>query len=942
MTQGSGTQMKIIADPVTRSVYSRAACIYKRFPRGVCFPDGPEDLALLLQEGRAGAGGVTIRAGGSGLAGQSVGEGIVADISCRMNRVLSVDAASNEAVVEPGVVLEKLNAVLQPKGLWFSPDPSSQDFCCLGGMLANNSKGARSVKYGNTLANVNWVEVMLADGTIHRLDGEAKAPEAYNHPALRQTAGLIAANAQAIVSGWPAARANSSGYNLKGCLGENGTVSLLPLFIGSEGTLGLFMKAGLHLRKLPAHRVLTLFGFSNLESAVRAVPQLGPLKPSACELLDQTFLEIIRHGLGDFPLPVDTGVNTLLLVEADGETSDVARASMEDMIKAAGNEGLVQCRRSSSPSEHGAIWAFRKAASPLLNKGRGTLKSVRFIDDGSVPTGAIPAYVEGVTEILQARDIQPVIYGHAGDGNFHVNPFMDLKDPRYFSQVPLIAAETARLLRSLGGSLSGEHGDGRLRTPFLKMIYGPLTDLFRQVKVVLDPEEVLNPGVIAPREPEPMTRGLRFSPRYTHAELPVPLCRSSTKLEIERCHGCGTCRDFCPTSRHGGHELWSSRGRNHFLQALLAGDLDANDARRDTAAQLFESCLGCSLCAVHCPTGVNVSHLAASVREAFPVRRRRVHDILLGELPSMGYKVRGSVGLLLARAGSTRPARALASSLLHLSLPQKTPFPSAPAFDPSKLYRFTGDGAGRVAYFYGCFGNTYDPAGEAILAVSVLTALGVEVVVPPQGCCGISKMARGLRARAAEDVRFTRRMFKPWIQRGYALLASSPSCLLALAVDHPTLLPGEGSEVLSAAAQPLFRYLKNLMIHKRPDLGMVRKRIVYQTPCHARATGSYADDAAVLRMIPGLELLDVTSECCGMAGSHGLETPWRDMTESMAGDLSARIRRSQPDVVVTPCGSCRIQVQNHLPFPVIHPLSILAESLGVLESGLPPEDGSPH
>lgn len=924
--RNNGEPKNFHSDDAHRAVYSTAACIYRRRPEGVFFPSNEADLAWIL--GRAGekGGSITMRGAGSGLAGQSVGEGTIVDCTPGFRSVLSFSHEEKKVVVQPGLVLSELNRFLAPRDLRFPTDPSSQDFCTIGGMLANNSKGPRGVKHGSTLENVLSLKALLADGETVVLEKGARSPSDYGHPGLRRAAELIEENRETIMSRWPRCNANSSGYNLRDCLGEGEGVDLLPLFIGSEGTLGLFLEATLSLMEEPKSRAMALLLFPDVFSAGRAVGKILPLGPSACEILDETFLEIIRDGAGSFPIPIDDAARTILIVESDGMEREEVETTMDLMVAAASEAGSIGSVRASSASDRQRIWAFRKAASPLLNRGRGRLKSTRFIEDGSVPTVAIPDYLRGITAILSARKMKTVVFGHAGAGNFHVNPFVDLKDPRHFKQVPYIARETAELIARLGGCLTGEHGDGRLRTPYLPVVYGgEITALFRKIKLVLDPQELLNPGIIAPAEAEAIDSGLRFSPSYRRVSLPGRLSESSWAMEIERCHGCGSCRDFCPTASAAGEDLFSSRGRANILQLMLAGAIDPEGAAKEYGA-LFESCLGCSQCAEHCPTGVDIAPLAGAFREAFALPDAT--DRFLAALPSLGYKTGAKAGRLAGRVASSTVGAFLGKALLGLRAAGDPPLMAKSfAFDPGKLYSYPGGGGPKALLFYGCYGNTYAPGEGAEAAAAILERLGVEVVVPPQACCGISKLTRGMADSVASDAAYNRRTFLPWLEEGYTLVAAEPSCLLALVREQPKFFPSREGEILAESSTGFFTFVRPLLEKNVSMLKVVKARVVYQKPCHAEALGSWKDEVEVLRMIPGLDLLDVTQECCGMAGSFGLRVKNVELSETIAEPLMKRIQNSAPEFVATPCGSCAMQVSGHLPYPVHTPLHFLAQSL---------------
>lgn len=915
---------------LTRAVYSRAACIYRKMPEAVAFPVTREDFVAAVCHALEKGTPVTPRGGGSGLAGQSVGGGLVIDHSRFLDSIEIT--ASGETVVEPGVVLSKLNRVLSERGIFFPPDPSSQDFCTIGGMIANNSKGARSVKYGGTLQWLNWVEVLLSDGSVVRVGKEELEPEAFPSGMLARAAELIDSNRDRIIAGWPRSKANTSGYNLRDCLGSGRKINLLPLFAGSEGTLGIFLKASLRSKPCPGARSLAIAEFSNAEEAAAATLEIVPRGPSACELLDRTFIDIVRKGEGRFPVPVSDRCGSILIIEADGATDEEAAGSLENILKNVSSAGKFLI--AGDESQKSRIWSFRKAASPLLNRGRGRLKSVRFIEDGAVPTENIPSYVEGVTGILSGEGIETVIFGHSGDGNFHVNPFMDLTDRRHFELVPVIAEQTARLISSLGGALAGEHGDGRLRTPYLRIVYGDLVDLFIQIKKTLDPDCLFNPGIIAAEEPAPITEGLRFSPSYRRIPLAGELSREKWSFETERCHGCGTCRDFCPTAKATSYDPLTSRGRAHLLQSVLDGSLKEKELYSNAVLDIFDSCLSCSECAVNCPTGVDISPISSLVLNAYSGRLRKLRNSFYSGLSSIPYKSPRALMKISGKVMNSRLARAVNEKITGLRSDIRLTFPDGGfAFDPARSYEFGAGGGKEILLFYGCYGNVYDREGETLSAIGILEKLGIGVIVPPQACCGISRMSKGLFGTAAEDVRFTQENFIPRLREGMPIVFTSPSCALAVMKDHPSFFPSEASEKMAASSVYISDYLVSVLHGTGARPGALRGSFVYQTPCHAAAIGADEKDIELLSLIPGMEFRGKTSSCCGMGGTYGLRKENSRISDSLGRTLAGELASTPADFIISPCGSCRIMVSNLTAKKAVHPLELLAAAMGVVGLG---------
>lgn len=905
--------------PATRSVYSRAACIYKMTPEAVFFPEKEDDFFFILDFAKKRGIPLTMRGGGSGLAGQSVGRGIVVDHSRFMK---NFEIKDSEILTEMGVVLSHLNRALSEKNLFFPPDPSSSDFCTLGGMIGNNSKGARSVKYGGTSKYINYLDILLSDGSKARIENKALLPCQFEHKKLRQIAQLIENNRELIISKWPKSRANTSGYNLKECLGEKGKINLLPLFVGSEGTLAIFLRASLKARKIPSERSLAIAEFSSLEEATQGVLEIAPFTPSALELLDKSFIDIVRKGYGDFPLPISSECNSILIVETDGE-EDESEETLNKILKSVSSG--AKFIKAESPYQKNKIWAFRKAASPLLNKGKGKLKSVRIIEDGGVPIQNIPLYVEGVKEILNQKNIEMVIFGHSGDGNFHINPLMDMTSKEHFNAVPEIIEKTAKLLSSLNGTLAGEHGDGRLRAPYLKIIYGDLTDLFLKIREILDPHNILNPGVKVSKNPDYVTDNFRFTPFYKRVELKGELSQEKWLVEIERCHGCGTCRDFCPTAKALNYDPLSSRGRAHFLQSVLDGTLSEKEIEKEI--NIFDSCLSCGECLKNCPTSVDISPIASLVLKNYSPALTKIKNKIYTAFSSLPYKTNPLINSLSGSIMKLRSARFLAEKALGFRRDLKLDLESASfAFSPEKEYIFN-EGKKEVALFYGCFGNIYNKEGETLLAVRILQKLGITVIVPPQACCGVSKISRGLFESAAEDVFFIEKNFLKYAEKGTPIVYTAPSCGLSIVKEHPLFFQSPESEKISSKTIYLSQFLYNFILENKVALKPYEKSFVYQTPCHSMILNADESDIKLLTLIPQIKFLGKTSSCCGLSGTYGLQMKNFPVSERLSFSLKKELEKTKSDFIVTPCGSCKIQVSNLTETEVVHPLTILSHSI---------------
>ena len=485
----------LVVDEAGRRPFAEASGILSALPRAVAVPRDAEDVAALLRWAGAERIPLIPRGAGTGMPGGNVGPGVSVDLVSNFHAPPVIDPESRIARVEPGTTLWELNAAAAPHGLRFPVDPSSGEVCTFGGMIANNSGGSHTVRYGSTRAWVHALDVVLADGTrVTTARGEAE-----RHPRLTEVLSRVDAALapvrDAVLEAWPRVRKNSSGYALKEYLESGDAVDLLA---GSEGTLGLTTSAVVRLAAIPAARGLALVEFTDLAAAGAAVERILELGPSTCEMIDRTFIDLVRSGGEDPGYPLREGLEAILFVEFEGDSDDEVAARLAELERAmAGVADRVSIATDEAQQER--FWHVRHAASPLIAKLAGGRVSMQFIEDGVVPVARLADYIRLLRRVLADHALPAVIFGHAGDANLHVNPLVDVSKPGWRDEVEAVVYEVAEGVASVGGTMTGEHGDGRLRAPLIDIIWSPETvACFRAVKDAFDPAGVLNPGVILP------------------------------------------------------------------------------------------------------------------------------------------------------------------------------------------------------------------------------------------------------------------------------------------------------------------------------------------------------------------------------------------------------------------------------------------------------------
>jgi FAD/FMN-containing dehydrogenase/Fe-S oxidoreductase len=931
---------EVLFDAFSRGRYSTDASLYQIDPLGVIVPRDEDDLVTAVQIAAEEGVPLLARGGATSQCGQTVGEAVVVDCSKYLTDVVSVDVEGRRAVVQPGLVLDQLNARLKPTGLWFPVDVSTSAMATLGGMAGNNSCGTRSLRYGNMVHNVRAIDAVLADGTSARMEeGGANAPRAL----LDALAAIHRREAEEIAARFPKIGRRVSGYNLDALGGER--PNLARLLVGSEGTLALFRRIEVTLHPLPKHKVLGVCHFPTFRRSMEVTEAIVGLRPAAVELVDRTMIDLGR-GIPMFKAILDRFIQgepeALLFVEFAGEDRATEIAHLKELVQLLGDLGLPgSVVEVTDPAFQSQIWEVRKAGLNIMMSMKGDAKPVSFIEDAAVPLPHLPEYTERLTALFARHGTTGTWYAHASEGCLHVRPVLNLKSELDVRKMRAIAEEAFAVVREYKGSHSGEHGDGLVRSEFNPQLFGDrLASAFREVKQAFDPKNRLNPGKIVDATRMDDRTLFRFKPGY--APLPVKTALDWSAWggflgAVEMCNNNGTCRKrdasvMCPSYRATGDEEHVTRGRANVLRLALTGQLGPEALTSPSMMDALSLCVSCKACKRECPTGVDMARMKIEVlyqhQKAFGLSLR---DRLVSFLPRYAPVV-SFLGWLLNLRNRSKLLRALGERLTgfsrHRALPEwhRRPFRDAefPAANP----------VGEVALLADTFGRWFEP-GTLRSAVAFLNAAGysVHALRPPDGdrrplCCGRTFFASGLVDEGREELRRLVDAALPFARRGIPVVGLEPSCLLTLRDEAMAVLPGEATDAVAARALLFEEFVaaeRGAGRMKLP-LGPVRwKKALVHGHCHQKAFGALAPTEAVLRMIPGLEVAHVQSSCCGMAGSFGYHAEHYGISMKMAeAGLLPAVRAAGADTIVVADGtSCRHQIHDGAARDSVHVAVVL-------------------
>ena len=989
----SQTQGEVLFSAADRGRYATDASIYQAMPVGVFVPRSSADVSLALEICRDLGVPIVARGGGTSQCGQTVGASLIIDHSKHVRQILAVNPEERTAVVEPGLVLDHLNAALKKHGLWYPVDVSTSAQATLGGMAGNNSCGSRSIAYGNMVHNVLGAEVWTSDGTLLSLgdyahsSGQSRALGDYVRTLAEQLAPEIDAR-------WPKVMRRVGGYNLDIFRNQSerpytrgGTVNLAHLLIGSEGTLALTKNLTLQLSELPRAKVLGVVNFPTFYAAMDAAQHIVKLGGglSAVELVDRTMIELSLKNPAFAPT-VRTALlgspDAILLVEFSGSSKADLLPRMRELVELMGDLGLpgsVVEMVDDAPQKN--LWEVRKAGLNIMMSLKGDGKPVSFIEDCAVPLEHLAEYTDALTEVFQKHGSKGTWYAHASVGTLHVRPILDMRRDGA-PKMRAIAEEASALVRKFKGAYSGEHGDGLCRGEWISWQFGPqITQAFASIKAHMDPLDLLCPERMINPPKMDDTSLMRYAPSYKVIPIQTALDWRAWDVQndpvteqtsapgtggdpaqglakaVEMCNNNGHCRKFdagtmCPSYRVTLDEKHLTRGRANTLRLALSGQLDglpAQDAFTSEAVhEALDLCVGCKGCKRDCPTGVDMAKMKVEFLHHYKARHgHSLKDKLVAHLPDYAHWASRFAPLLNLRDKLPGLA-ALSEKLLGFSARRRLP-----QWQSQHFFNTANTGATRaqvlaaakpVVLFVDTFNGSFE-AGNARAALQVLQAAGYTVHIASKAqadgkhlCCGRTYLATGMLAQAKAKAGELMAALWPFAEKGIPIVGLEPSCLLTLRDEFLVMNLGPQAQAISEQAMLFEEFLAReaaagQLEALKARLQAIDQAILLHGHCHQKAFGAISPVMDVLKLIPGAKPELIESSCCGMAGSFGYEASHYEVSMQMAELSLLPAVRAQPDAMVVADGtSCRHQIHDGAQREAVHVAVLLARQLGAAQA----------
>lgn len=928
----------MLADSTTRAAYSSDASLYRVLPQVVVRPHDRDEVLATLAACRELGVPVTSRGGGTSCAGNAVGPGLVLDFSRHMGKVLSLDADARSAVVQPGTVHASLQKQALAAGLRYGPDPSSHSRCTVGGMIGNDACGNRALGYGKTSDNLLGVELVTAAGDVVRArHGDSRESLVDASPVWGGLEVLTQRHLGTIRTELGRFKRQVSGYAAQRLLPEHG-FDVTRLLAGSEGTLGVITEAEVALISEPAHRLLVVLGYPDISTAGAAAVHQLPFGPVAVEGLDRRIIDVLTVRRGPDAVPPLPRGDGWLLVEMAGDDPGEVRSRADALCAAA---DAVEARVVTDSAESAAIWRVREDGAGLSARSPRDRPAHAGWEDAAVPPEQLGPYLRDFDDLLLQHDLTGLPYGHFGDGCLHIRIDFPLDTPGGTAAFGEFLHESANLVASYGGSISGEHGDGRARSGLLQHMYSPdALTMFREIKHHFDPDNLLNPGVLV--DPAAPTADLRV-PQAKPVRVPLALAYEGDggdfSQAVHRCTGVGRCRAdstgsggvMCPSYLATGEEKDSTRGRARVLQEMVNGSLVQGFSAPEVHEAL-DLCLSCKGCLSDCPTGIDMASYKAEVlHQTYRKKVRPRSHYVLGQLPRwvrMGSRVPKVVNAMFEVGERFAAAKKIAGVDPRRSIPPLAAqtFRRWAAANGVGLYGDPVPGERLpVLLIVDTFTDHFSPE-VAQAAVRVLRGAGYEPQITERsGCCGLTWISTGQLDAARRILGSHLDDLLGAADAGVPIVGLEPSCTAVLRSDSLELTPGNRAEAVASATRTLAELLRDTPGWKPPSLSGTR--VIAQPHCHHHAVMSWSPDAELLKQA-GADVRRLGG-CCGLAGNFGVELGHHEVSVQVAEHQLLPALRDEPDAVLLADGfSCRTQAQDLLDRQGVHLAQVLDRARG--------------
>lgn len=959
---------ELFYDSLMRTLYATDASVYRELPLAVALPKDTHDLQQLIHFALEQGVSLIPRTAGTSLAGQCVGEGIVVDVSKYFTKILELNTEEGWVRVQPGVIRDELNAFLKPHGFWFGPNTSTANRCMIGGMVGNNSCGSTSIVYGSTRDHVISLNTLLSDGS--EIQFSALTPEQFQDkletPGLegevyRQIKAELDQTAlqDSIKAAFPKAsiQRRNTGYAVDILLeterftpgGE--PFNFCKLLCGSEGTLAITTEIKLHIDPLPEpHDIVVAAHFNSIDESLRATQLTMQYGPTACELMDKVILDCTKDNIEQRKnrFFVEGDPAAILMIEFRGATAEKAEAKTDALIKAFQEQGFGYAYPKVRPPRTSSVWELRKAGLGLLANIPGDKKAVACIEDTAVAITDLADYIADFSKIMEGFGQRSVYYAHAGAGEIHLRPILDLKKSDDVQQFYDISKASAELVKRYQGSLSGEHGDGRVRAAFIPLMVGEENyALFRRIKQTWDPKGIFNPGKIV--DAEPMNTSLRYEPDREEPEIETLMDFSETGgiLRLaEKCNGSGDCRKLplsggtmCPSYQATRNEKDTTRARANTLREFLTKDQQPNPFDHQEIYEVMDLCLSCKGCTSECPSNVDMSSLKAEFLHQYyqshgvPWRARAFANInsinRLGAKMSsitnffLGNKLTSSVIKSSLGIAAKRSLPTLGKTTLRQWLDQTYSQCPPPATLVGEVYLFCDE-----------FTNYNDPH-IGITSVKLLHSLGYAVKWVQHAESGRAHLSKGLLIQAQKFAKENVATFKSLISGEVPLIGIEPSAILSFRDEYPRLVAS--SEQAEAQRLGNNTFLIDEFLYQEAQAGRITsdqfsstsKHILLHGHCHQKALADIGDTAKLLSLPSKYTVEVIPSGCCGMAGSFGYEKEHYEVSMKIGGMvLFPAVQAAHSDAIIAAAGtSCRHQITDGTERKAIHPVEVLWQAL---------------